>query len=506
MRASHLLFCVGTLFAASAAVAQNETSTFTVVENLSLPARAVSSDGRYICGDYRGEAFVHDTETNTTIVIPPTYNEFNVAVLDGLGDVSKTGVAVGHWGDNPAYYENNEWHRLPMPSNREMGTAFGVTDDGNIIVGESEVSFMYGPGMPLIWTRQADGYKLDSLPHPDKDTFGREIARCGAMYISKDGSVIAGRFQDKSFGYFAELIVWKKANGKWEYTLLGSDMIYDKTKPHPGNMPLPENYLTAEPDTPEYEAQVEKYNADIEAFFIKLQGEDNQGAYSRMRSLDTVVGGFNMSSNGRYLIGTIQDGITETSHAYSIDLQNLAVTEYADITSGGISACVSNDGTLFFGSAYRLPIQNGTVLLPGADKPISLVEYYKSRSGEDYSDEIADLGGIAGMPIISADNNTVVCWLGTPDFVPGDLNYYVKFAPVNAVSYLDTENMSLISVKNNILYVNGTAEEITVYDLTGKAVCRGSGARMDMSNLLQGVYVAKVTAEGKTVTEKITVR
>lgn len=506
MRALRLLFCAGTLFIASAAEAQKETSTFTVIENLSLPARAVSSDGHYICGDYRGQAFVHDTETNTTVIIPPTYNEFDVSVLDGLGDVSKTGIAVGHWGDNPAYYENDEWHRLPMPSNREMGTAFGVTDDGNIIVGESEVSFKYGPGMPLIWTREADGYKLDSLPHPDRDEFGREIARCGAMYISKDGSVIAGRFQDKSFGQFAELIVWKKVNGEWEYTLLGSDLIYDKTKPHPGNMPLPEDYLTAQPDTPEYQAQVEEYNAAIEEFFIKLQGEDSKGAYSRMRIIDTVVGGFNMSSNGRYLLGTIKDGVTENSHAFSIDLQDLAVTEYADITSGGASACVSNDGTLFFASAYRSPIQDGTVLLPGAGEPISLVEYYKSRSGEDYSSEIADLGGIAGMPIISADNNTVVCWLGTPDFVPGDLNYYVRFAPVDAIHNLDKENIPLVSLENHVLHINGMAETVAVYDLAGKVVCKGSGNLLDVNNLAHGVYLVNAIVQGKTVSEKIIVR
>ena len=505
MRALHLLFFASALFASSLGMAQNETSTFKVIENLKLPAKAVSSDGRYICGDFKGQAFIHDTETNSTIEIPPTYNEYDVAVLDGLNDINPAGIAVGHWGDNAAYYENNKWHSLPMPSNRGMGSAHSITDDGNIIVGESEVSFLYGPGMPLIWTKEGDGYKLDSLPHPDRDAFGRTIARCGALYISKDGSVIAGRFQDKSFAQFALLIVWKKVNGEWEYTLFGEELIYDKTKPHPGNMPESEDYITAEPDTPEYNAQVEEYNAAIDEFYIKLMGEDNQGGYSKMCMLVTYLGGFDMSANGRYLIGTIKDQLKESSYAYSIDLETASLTTYKDITVGGGSACVGNDGTMFFISMLGLPVQDGTVLLPGAKESMGLAEYFKLRSGIDYSEQIASLNGNAGTPIISADNNTVVCWLGTPDFIAADCNYYVKFAP-DAIAKAETDRTSVLSLKNKVLFIMEEVQEALVYDLTGRVIYKGAGREIDMHQWPEGIYLVKVSLKGKTVSEKIILR
>lgn len=139
-------------------------------------------------------------------------------------DVSDDGTAVGcigYWDGHqePAYYQDGVWHRLPMDPNAfNTNEAVAITPDGSVIAGyhflydsTSEISGRY---YPCQWFRQEDGsYELKSysdITLPNHQGFmpytqsvdGRVVA--GMVYCGV-GSTVNGMIKDGEFVLFDEV-------------------------------------------------------------------------------------------------------------------------------------------------------------------------------------------------------------------------------------------------------------------------------------------------------------
>lgn len=506
MNNKFILTIAAGLLAFSNLNAQNETSTFNSIDGVTLPANNVSHDGKYIVGSYGGNAFVYNTETKES-QFPPFTGEDGTEYMVSLYDVSGTGVAVGCFTDRPAYWKDNAWTVLPIENNQQTGVAFAISEDGSIIAGGLDHSSTNGTGMACYWEQENGEYKYHELPFPAKDDFETEWAYCHVMNIL-DNNTMYGRLMDSFGGAFALLIKWTRENDGWKYEVIGRDIAFNLDAEHPGKYPQFEEYVTAPEGTQEYEEQVAAYNADNDAFWQKMT------TYSKS-TIDCSTTGFRISGNGQYLVGTTtfpdpaNPAWGSINTPYVIELENgLKSNIYQDITTDIAHANeITDDETILF-TKYNpigVPVIYDSYAWNINDqKTMTLTEYIKTRSGEDYTEQIQALSepGNSGLPLISGDNNTLISWvgLGAPN-----INYFVKFAPKNSVADNGADAIA-ISFANNILTVNRDMPHVTIYDTTGRTVAEGRFAQKDLSHLDNGMYIVSATDGNSSTTLKIMIK
>lgn len=474
--------------------AQDETGDFKVIENQLGVANSVSQNGKYIAGSFGALAFLYDTETNEMTVRKWGDNETYKPYFYG---VSNNGRIAGSLNDRPYYFYNNEWHALPMPSDRPMGDAFCISPDGSIIGGGISSYAKIGPGDPCIWTKQGDSYVQTLLPFPKLDEFSFTISYCSVMAISDDGNVLLGRISCND----PLLIVWTKVNGEWNYRLLGRELIFNLDKENPGKKPLYKEYVTAEKGTAEYDEQIKKYNDDYAKWVEKyLQ-------YITGNFIDVSVSAQSMSGNGRYVIGNIQNGDTYEQSPFIIDFNNgdkaTIKNTYENVSRG---SAIANDGT-WFGTTNSAPVFDAFVIKPGADKELTIAEYIKSRCGVDYSDTIATMNmGNSGFAITNGDINLVCAWTGCGIYVEKGktaINYYVKFhKTADGIEDVTTSNI----LNGSSLCFGEKPVSYAIFNSVGSIVSKGYASNASVANYPKGIYIVKINNEGKNKSVKFIVK
>lgn len=176
----------------------------------------MSSDGRYVTGlntaTYCG--FVWDTRTNSIVECPNEYANCD------FRSVTNTGCAYGILGSDDmvttyaAWFDNTgEVSYL----DDAMSQCFDVTPDGKIAVGCLLDDIMWWP-TACYW----ENGKRTELPVPTAEECGFEHDGANAVFVSNDGSVIAGYLLDAISSRPA--IVWhRQEDGTYQYDVVCKD-------------------------------------------------------------------------------------------------------------------------------------------------------------------------------------------------------------------------------------------------------------------------------------------
>lgn len=222
-----------------------------------------------------GSVVIRNLETGKTYqyITDGEGGVLNYHIGQGSTPVSDTGVVVGSVNSEDAsYWENGEWHALPVLSDAYTNSARSVTPDGSVIcggLGQAPLSLDAENIMsiPAVWYRQADGSYSEPvvLPHPAKDFTGLLPQYITATSISADGNIVVGQIVDFS-GYTREPIIYTRdASGEWSYSTPYTSLLNPEnvTFPeYPGEfdmeMPSQESYMT-ESELAAFQAEWDRY-------------------------------------------------------------------------------------------------------------------------------------------------------------------------------------------------------------------------------------------------------
>lgn len=78
------------------------------------------------------------------------------------------------------------------------------------------------------------------------------------------------------------------------------------------------------------------------------------------------------------------------------------------------------------------------------------------------------------------------------NYTGGEAIAYVEVVDPSGVASVGGDNIS-VSVRGNVIYVDGTADNVAVYDLSGVCVC--STAEREIPMNAPGVYFVKVSGQ-----------
>jgi hypothetical protein len=223
---------------------------------------AISPNGRYVVSNIQGSIRIIDTETDKSWEYDPDMADIHM-YTNGLGNCfSNDGMMVGSTRSvmDACVWQNGEWTQLPVGDAKFNNMANGITPDGKVICGSIGVGELSADEnhlilSPAVWYRNEDGSwgKPVELPHPDVDFTGRVPQYITAVCISSDGNTVAGQIVDFSGVMVQPIFYTRDAEGKWSYTLLGSEML------NPNNVTFPE-FVGDAPVTP----QIQDYMTDEE--------------------------------------------------------------------------------------------------------------------------------------------------------------------------------------------------------------------------------------------------
>lgn len=270
MKKSLLLLLAAALGASTAAAA---IQTPEIYQGASF--QQISANGEYALSYVYGTVVYYKLTDGTMVsfeedetgMISYSLGNGNGITADGRTFVGST---LSHL--NAAYYENGEWHNLPVPDENMTNISHGITPDGSRICGTLGLNEMTFDEVimqvPCYWDRNADG-SYDApvvLPHPTKDLFGETPQYLTAVWISGDGKTIAGQMMFSSGSMAIPVIYQQDAKGEWSYTLPTKDLFnpnHLEPVENPGDFdemaPNYEDYMTPEALT--------EYYDDINAYY-----------------------------------------------------------------------------------------------------------------------------------------------------------------------------------------------------------------------------------------------
>lgn len=484
-------------------IAQEQKSIVEIIDT-DISALAISPNGEWISGSAGGDCFIYNTQTK----------EFNLLESDFPGGVtnikavSSNGIQVGVYGaDNrkapAAYYKDGEWTYLPVPEDRK-GTgsiAFTVSEDGTLIAGMIDGVTVGKIGLPCIWKWENGEYKVEILPYPETDITGSVPQHFAVTDMSADGSVLVGYMVDWTGGVFL-LMEWTKGENGYEYKIWGEDIAYNLDEENCGVCPEYDDYVTVKQGEEGYEEQyaiwkplADKYYSLREKFFT--------GSTFRYNSPIEI------SKDGRYISAAISKQLNDdpaekpniVDYPYRIDLKTDTESIYEEAPNLYSLGGVMEDGTIFAtqgisGNAYVLENDNTAA--------VTLQEWIKQKTGADMPEKINFDGKITtGFPLASKDGSVIAGTVNIPQTFQY-VNYYIQLVP-HTISTTGVSEQLSVYIEKDQLHIEGTADEISLIDLTGKVVYNAPAMAntVNINFLLPGIYIAKLQAGGKTLTYKV---
>lgn len=366
------------------------------------------------------------------------YYDPNGVYTYNIRHISNLGLAVGSNGLDGCYWFNGQYHELAKPegAGSSTGSAIWVTDDNKYIAGSISTSVGFGNDglmcLPTVWTLQDDGtYKPEILPYEEIDFSGRPAQYIMASCISEDGKMVIVQTTDYSGTVVYPSVYVKGDDGKWTCkATMGKGLFWDedKIKALPtmpvdpsAEIPEPTAYFTHEDtlaynkaaqdyadaldqcnqgildwselppypyywdyittnreqwvaDSAAYQAKVDQYYKDAEAYFTSF--------YKAITQKSLVFNQLNLSKNGRYIATALANNNTGCTYPAYIDLskETLTVDTIASITDG-ISGTISNDGILTMRTPAMEYVCNSKVCTIGQneDAPVDFYDYITAR-------------------------------------------------------------------------------------------------------------------------------
>lgn len=130
----------------------------------------------------------------------------------------------------------NSYTYLYMGANDAGCEAYGITEDGNTILG------FYFDGAwtthACVWTN--NGQTRTDLPKPTTEQFGCPIDYVSARWISGDGNIILGYAQDATNGAWVAML-WRKSGNSYVPECIANPYFQPYTYDDNGEIVLPEN-------------------------------------------------------------------------------------------------------------------------------------------------------------------------------------------------------------------------------------------------------------------------
>lgn len=477
----------------------------TVGDNMT--ATAISPNGKWIGLNMPGElgtnieTYLYNTETQA---MTQMNNAYEVSLAHAKA-ISPGGLQVGCYGMDDlktpaAYYKDDAWTLLPVPQEREGkgSIAFCVSDDETLIGGEIEGLPIGKPALPCLWRLKDGEYNVELLPYPELDVTGSVSPGGGVMGMSSDGSVLVGTIYDWT-AFASVLVVWTKEKKGYTYKIYGENIAYNLEEENPGQCPEYEDYVTAQPGTPEYEEQYRIWKPLSEKYF-QLREKFYTG--------DTFEWGAFISPNGRYIALNVKKAVGSGEEMalipfpYRIDLQTGEEICYEEAQNIKVKS-VLDDGTViaYGGMMYQ---ERGCVFPQNSTVAVKMEDWITQKFKMDIPEElIYEDGVITGYPLVSSDGSVIAGTFSIPD-IWTDLTYYVRYAP-SSIDTTQGADKASVFVREGYLNIQGAAEHISLVGLAGKVVYDApvNGTSVDITHLPKGVYIVKLVSNGEVISSKI---
>lgn len=488
---------------------------------------------------------VGNTVSNTGIVLASTKNECDAAYWQG-----------GEW-----------FQLDTTGANGTNNMANGITPDGSRICGSlaaheitiSEDALMM---VPVYWDRNADGTysECKALPHPTTDFAGRTPQYITAVAISDDGRTIVGQMTDCS-GFVQQPIVYTQAaDGSWSYKLLLENLFHPEgitLPPYPADAPMAPSardfmseaqreaydaaiqawqesgYATEAPDEAAYMTgdEIDAYEAAYQAYLAAYATwEAEYLAYQEaFEQITTNAPAFDFNNvyitpDGSKYISTaiVSEGwgwdAVSTGTPWVIDTATGEVIRKYEGQNLNVTAVPNNETILAWNGLYSVPstgyVLKGDVVTPlheylsGLSTQVAeWVNSTLSRDIEAYdaeSDEFVTSSFIyTGMPIASADMNTLAFW-STSDW---DTDYVTMAYVLNLSTQTAIKQIAATTSKAVALDAAGNltlspeVASVEVYNAAGLRILASDKAASTLRlNGPRGIYLVKATLTDGTVT------
>lgn len=387
-----------------------------------LAFRNISPNGKYAISD----SGIQDPMTIIDFEHLKDYIYIEEYAGGSGNNISNTGVVVGYkaGAEEASYWQNGEWHSLPVPTGAVLSYANGITPDGSRIVGDISPTDYAGDYegtmvVPCYWDLQSDGSYSGPylLPYPTKDYTERSPQYVTCVRVSEDGKTIAGQIRDYHGMLCQPVVYMQAADGKWSYKLLLEELYYPSDlilPPFPGDGPDPIDWMSPEEreaynravaiwevlgndnyDTyPEYEEymtpeEIEAYNE------VSLKWQEEYSHYDEiLNQLENRVPAFDynnvfLSSDGKKYASTTAlrfkdevNGLNIKEYTpYIIDIQSDTYKSYPAVEGLNIMlSSLCDDGTLLGQwNDENYGIFNGYILPAGTTEFIPFYDYVKEN-------------------------------------------------------------------------------------------------------------------------------
>ena len=415
---------------------------------------------------------------------------------------------------------------------------------------------------PVYWDRQADGTygKYTALPYPTLDFTGRAPQYVTANWISDDGKTIGGQIVDCAGFVCVPIVYLQDEKGDWSYKILLKDLFYPEDvtiPPYPGDgpsYPSAESFMDEEEKAAydkayqdyvdsgydwelypneadflneEHKAAFEAALAEYNEKFAEWQAASDKFYEAYYQVIDNAPAfDFNdlrLSADGKtyYSNASVEDNSdpfawppASTYTPWLINIADDAVTTL-DFGKSMRIASVPNDEVIFtFNGVGTLPME-GYVIKDGTctdiqdwlgsfspelkewldENMLHEIESYDWESGEfTYEDMF-----VTGMPIASADLNTVALWNDCPWGMDYAYGYVFNLSAYSGVKDVVSAGKNTVAFDaNGNLTVDGELTALYLYDLSGRCVLSAQAPSGSVQcNLPSGVYIVKgCTATG----------
>lgn len=465
----------------------------------------ISPNGKWTSGGRNGSAYLYNTESGEVTDL----SQIGMVIIPNA--VSDNGIIVADCGPtagflSPAYYQDEEWIQLENLGNEEMGNAFSITADGTKIGGCVQNE---GTDIPCLWTLQGNIYKAKILPYPEQDIFGMKPQGTLVTDMSADGSTLAGRFIDWS-GMYPQVIVWKlNSEGKYDYQVLGTDQMYNLEAENPGQVIEYKDIVTADPDTPEYYEQKEKFNE------LYTRRQELMDKFYKKFNFD--VTSLSLNEEGNYLAVNInikdpenKDDESYIYCPYRVNLKDNTNTIFQNcpdflscsITGEGLIMATSPNSEIYLRDAY--------ILENNQTEPYMLSKWLSDKYSYDINKDISHFSneGFMGTAFLSQNEKYIYAFATNINIDLVFTNYCLQLpSPLvtDEIKTIEGKQAAIVYANRHKLYINTQAQRISILDISGKNVYEAAFVSpvTDLSYLPQGIYLVKVKTPNQILTTKI---
>jgi len=462
-------------------------------ESISLYGECMSPNRMYVVGTEQmshvpavwytnAEGVVLIMENDSVLIDPsfwdeegPAYWEYSLKEGSFFG-VNNEGIAVGlltgaDFVSHPVMYNvnTNTFSTLYEDANDAGAAAYGITDDGSIVVG-----YHFDDSWTThacIWTN--NGATRTDLPTPTTAQVGFRIDYASARWISADGNTILGYVQDYNTGDWVA-VAWKKVEGV--YTVQPFCHDYYQTREYDANFNL------VLPDNPNPYYRFEPLAISADGNWVSLVVEEAYDVDDYTIVPKDMAARYNLNTN--------------TLEVLSTEIPYEAIEMFGIANNG---TCVGRLTGEYDISSFEQ--ETAGVIWRGNDTTLIVLydlfpnESYVINSSSSFCTHISrDAAYVLGMDISNDGEQTVYyVRIGDPDAI-AEYSVNMNMYPNPATSYMKVE------VESNI-------NAISVVNLMGQQVVtesniNGNLATVNVASLPNGMYIVRVVTEKGIATKR----